>query len=70
MSILYELIEMVERDQAEIGLHADAVCMNQNTYDKLIRQLPDLGLLQLQILNGFEFFIDDSLYKGYVFSPN
>ena len=58
--ILAEIQELIGRDMAEVGLHADAIAMNSGTYEALKKEIGDpLPYSATFALTRIRIFIDD-----------
>ncbi len=63
--ILAEIQELIGRDMAEVGLHADAVAMNSNTYEALKAEIGQPQPYSVKYaLTGIRIFIDDDIEAG------
>ena len=67
--ILAEFQEMIGRDMAEVGLHADAAEMNTATFETLKKECETISPRSheyhfLAGLYGFFIFIDDDMENG------
>lgn len=63
--ILAEIQELIGRDMAEVGLHADAIAMNSGTYEALKKEIGEPQPYSAKFaLTGIRIFIDDDIEAG------
>jgi len=67
--IIYQLCELLGRDRAEVGLHADAAEMNTATFETLKKECETISPRSheyhfLAGLYGLFIFIDDDMENG------
>ena len=63
--ILAEIQELIGRDMAEVGLHADAVAMNSKTYEALKAEIGQPQPYSMKYaMTGIRIFIDDDIEAG------